>query len=54
MAGETEETEGDSSEEGKITCKNIRSIALCIFIITACILVAIIIIIAIKYKGKGN
>ncbi len=54
MEGETEETEGDSSEEGKITFKNIRSIALCILISTACILVAIIIIIAIKYKGKGN
>ena len=54
IEGVTEETERDSFEEGTITCKNVKSIALCIFIITACILVAIVIAIAITYKGKDD
>ena len=54
IEGVTDETERDSLEEGTINCKNVKSIALCIFIITACILVAIVIAIAIIYKGKGD
>ena len=54
IEGVAEETERDSFDEGRMTCKNIKCIALCIFIIIACSLVAVIIAIAIKYKGKGN
>ena len=48
-----DETQMDSSEEEQITIKNKKYIALCILIITSCILVAIISTIAITYKREG-